>query len=257
LRAIHASDLGAAVAGLRDSLVAFERAGDARNACSARLNTGYALAQLGSFAEAESALRQALAGAERMGLKHVAGFANHNLGWVLARRGMLDEARALEQDASLTGRLQGDPRLEAVSRIYLSCIEQMAGRLDEAEREALAALALMPKTPTIRVGALAALAGARLAQGRVAEALEASREGIALLDKGGVEEGESASRLLLIEALVRSDLRDEAREAARTARDRLEERAARIGDRAWRESFLARVPEHARTLELAAELGAP
>ena len=53
------------------------------------------------------------------------------------------------------------------------------------------------------------------------------------------------------EALFAHGDRAGAEAAIRAARDRLDERAARIGDAALREGFLRRVPDNARTLELA------
>jgi hypothetical protein len=68
---------------------------------------------------------------------------------------------------------------------------------------------------------------------------------------GGVEEGESYVRLTYAEALDATGDRDAAREAIATARVRILERAAMIHDPRWKESFLERVRENARTLELA------
>jgi predicted secreted Zn-dependent protease len=69
---------------------------------------------------------------------------------------------------------------------------------------------------------------------------------------GQIEEGESLVRLVWAEALEANGRHDEAREAIGRAHARLMERAAKIGDEALRASFLERVAENARTLELAA-----
>jgi hypothetical protein len=68
---------------------------------------------------------------------------------------------------------------------------------------------------------------------------------------GGIEEGESYVRLTFAEALEASGNHEAACEAIATARVRILERAAMIHDPAWKESFLERVRENARTLELA------
>ena len=68
---------------------------------------------------------------------------------------------------------------------------------------------------------------------------------------GGIDEGEARIRLIYAEALHATGELEEARVAIATARDRLLARAAKIGDEAWRRSFLECVPENSRTLELA------
>jgi eukaryotic-like serine/threonine-protein kinase len=60
-------------------------------------------------------------------------------------------------------------------------------------------------------------------------------------------------RLVHAEALAACGERDAAREVLRAARARLDESATKIGDAALRDHFLRRVPDHARTLELADE----
>src|SRR5262249_38041118 len=91
-----------------------------------------------------------------------------------------------------------------------------------------------------------------LASGCVDEALCAAKESVAqLLSTGGSEEDESLPLLAHAEALEARGEHAAACDALRVARDRLERRAALIARSDWRESFLRRVPEHARTLDLA------
>jgi hypothetical protein len=93
------------------------------------------------------------------------------------------------------------------------------------------------------------------AAGRVDEAAVLARDAAAALDElGAIEEGESLVRLMLAETRVATGDVAGGREAAQRARDRLLERAARITSIAWRDSFLYRIADHARTLELAAAL---
>jgi hypothetical protein len=66
-----------------------------------------------------------------------------------------------------------------------------------------------------------------------------------------IEEGESTVRLAWAEALQGSGDAAAARAAIAAARDRLLQRAAKIRDATWRKSYLERVPDNARTLELA------
>jgi eukaryotic-like serine/threonine-protein kinase len=144
----------------------------------------------------------------------------------------------------------GDARMEGVARTYLSRIALLSGDAALAEREAAAAAVLLAVAPSHRPAAIAAQARALLALGRDAEALATAREAAAALEAaGGLPEGESLVRLVLVEALGRAG--DEAGRAAAlaVARERLLARAARIAEPGERETFLHAVPDNARTLE--------
>jgi hypothetical protein len=107
---------------------------------------------------------------------------------------------------------------------------------------------------------LLALARATLAAGllRAGEHAEAVSEGAAAMAeveaRGSLEHGEARVRLIQVDVLKAAGGADGARAAAAAARDRLLVRAAHITNQAWRESFLTRVPDNARTLQLAEEL---
>jgi hypothetical protein len=67
---------------------------------------------------------------------------------------------------------------------------------------------------------------------------------------GGVEEGESYVRLTFAEALDANGDHDAACEAIATARVRILERTAMIQDAQWKDTFVQKVRENVRTLEL-------
>src|SRR5262249_21066386 len=162
----------------------------------------YGYFEMGSTEEAERALRTALEVAQRFGITMVAANARHNLGPVLARRGALEEALEVERRAAAECRAQGDRRLEGGSRMYLAEILMAAGRLDEAEREARAALELLAIVPSIRVRAMATLAAVLRARGDHASALAAAREAAEHIAAGGeVDSGEAMIRLVHAQAL--------------------------------------------------------
>ena len=103
---------------------------------------------------------------------------------------------------------------------------------------------------------LASLARVQLARGATGDALASATEAAAILEElGGVEEGESLVRLMLVETLLAAGERTEAIAAARSAYARLIERAAKISDRNYRKMFVEQLPENARTIELARDLG--
>jgi tetratricopeptide (TPR) repeat protein len=250
--ALYAGDAGGYRELSEAAQVRFEHAGDVRAACVERAHMGYACNKLGAYEEGAAILRVAITDAERMGLRNVAAMAKHNLGFALARHGALDEARAVQSEAILTFAAQGDRHLEGGARCYLAAILRVAGDLEGAEAEARRAIEVLAVVPPLEPFALATLADALLAGGRVSEARVAAEKAAALLESvGNVEEGEALVHLLRAETLETSGDHAAARAAIAAGRACLLERAAKIADPGWRTSFLARVPEHARILTLA------
>ena len=252
-RALYRGDPGEYLRRAAAAASSFEDAGNLRSACVQQVNVGCVSMEIGAYDEAERSLTAALASAQRMGLSAVAAAARNNLGMALARRGALDDALRLEREAIAAAVTQRDRRLEAGSRTYLAHILAWQGDFAGAAREASAAVELLSLAPPLRAAALAILGHVLLLQGRIAEALAATREAMSLLQAlGGLEEGESFVRLVHAEALHAAGDTVFAGVALQTARARLLERAAKISVPAWRETFLTRVPENARTLALAA-----
>ncbi|WP_437651291.1 protein kinase domain-containing protein [Sorangium sp. So ce362] len=251
-RARHLGDPAGDMAGYAAAVDAFERAGDVRDACNARVSLGCALLELGDPERAGEELTAALAAAERMGLRTVATRARQNLGRVLAASGRLDDALALSRQAILEARAQGNLRLEGGTRIYAALIAHAAGDFAAAESDARDAAELLQVVPPSRAGALAALARALSAQGRADDALSAAREAEGLLARhGGLEAFESLVLVAAVEAARAAGDLEGARAAAARGRDRLLVRAAAIPEPALRESFLHRVRENAMLLSLA------
>jgi serine/threonine protein kinase/tetratricopeptide (TPR) repeat protein len=252
-RSMFTGDSGAYVVSERAAAHAFEEAGDLRLACMQHGHVGYAYLEIGAYADAERWLRQALDGGTRMGLSNVVATAKHNLGRALQHQGRFDEAVAIETAAIEAFAAQGDRRLEAASRSYLSGI--LASRGDLTSAEALLRQALQTVQAASRPAHLADLASVLLRQRRAGEAMIAAREAHDLFESlGGVEEGESQIRLMLAEALNAMGDDAAARVAIDRARQRLMARAEKISDPSWRASFLDNLPENARTIALARAL---
>jgi tetratricopeptide (TPR) repeat protein len=230
-----------------------EKAGDIRNACTERINAGYALLTLGAYREAEQTLRAALAAAERLNLRAGRAAAHHNLGLVLARLGSLDEALRIERQAIAQFAVQGNRRMEGGARIYLAAIHERLENFEDAEREAQAAIELLEAAPPLRPYALSMQAQVLLRTGRTSEALDVAQTAADLATPlGHNAEGEAHVFLVLAEALEATGAHGRALAVLVNSRERLLARAAKIGDVPLRESFLASVPEHARTLALVA-----
>jgi tetratricopeptide (TPR) repeat protein len=236
----------------------FEAAGDLRRVANARVHLGFAYLEVGGYREAELALRDALSAAERMGLHNVVATSKHNLGMALARLGMLDEAAQVEDEAVRLSVAQRDSRIEGASRHYLAGIQLLRGDYEQAENEALAAAEMLRVAPPSRAHALATVAQIRLAQGRRQEALHVAEEAMTLLESlGAIEEGETTVRMVHSHALYENGRVEEARAAIQIAVRRLHDRAAKIADPRWRDSFLTRVPDNALTLSLARQWQVP
>ncbi|WP_437585779.1 protein kinase domain-containing protein [Sorangium sp. So ce1000] len=249
---ICTGDLGAGATSLEAALLAFERAGDHRNASSIRGDLGFVYFELGDFETAESMLWTAVEEADRMRLDDLKFAAQANLAQVLACRGQLAEGRALTEAAVTSSQRAGMVRTELFARCYLAKIALAMGDLAIAEREARAAIALFEGAPTLGVQAFSILARVLLALGRTDEAMRAAAEASArLAEFGTLEDGESFVRLTYAEALAASGRRAEAEAAIASARAALLARAEKLSDSAWRERFLRDVPDNTRTLELA------
>jgi tetratricopeptide (TPR) repeat protein len=252
MRAFFDGDLSRYRALVQEAIAAFERAGDLRNACLQRVNAGSAASALGAYGETVDLLRAALAEAERLGIPYVASQCRTNLGVAVALTGALGEGRALEEFAIEYFMAHQSQRMEAGARIYLSAILRLAGDFEGAEAEARRALNVCEIVPQYQADALARLADALRARGHRDEALESATRAVELADSMALmEEGEAFIRLIHAELLFERGERGKAAAAIAGARERLLARAAKIVDPAARASYLTRVPDHARTLELA------
>ncbi|WP_437893318.1 hypothetical protein [Sorangium sp. So ce124] len=254
-RSIHAictGDLGAGATSLETALLAFEQAGDHRNACSIRGGMGSVYIELGDFETAQSMLRAVVEAADRMHLDEAKLHAQVNLAHALGYRGQLAEGRVLAEAAVASSQGAGMVRTELPARCYLAKIALAMGDFEAAEREARAAIALFESAPTVGVQAFSVLARTLLGLGRTDEAMRAAAEASARLSEfGTLEEGESLVRLTYAETLAASGRRAEAEAAIASARTALLARAEQLSDPTWRERFLRDVPDNARTLDLA------
>jgi tetratricopeptide (TPR) repeat protein len=192
-----------------------------------------------------------------MDLKFMLGGALQLLTSILAYKGSFDEARSVGQQALTVTIAQNDRRFQGYAEAYLSVTEYLAGDYPRAEKHARAAAAAWETVLSARPFAIALLARALLAQGRHAEALVSACDAFAQLESlGVVDDGEATIHLALAECLIAAGDTLAAREVLEKAVSRILASAEAIEDPASRESFLTRIPEHRRILELARELAA-
>jgi hypothetical protein len=176
-----------------------------------------------------------------------------NLALVLAHAGRRREARSSAEAALALARAQGDRRFEGAALLALAVIAHDDGDPAGAQAFARGAVEALDGVPPALPLALAVLARALLGAGRDAEALARARQAQHLLEAlGRVEDGEASVRLIYAEALAATGAHAEAAATIAGAAVRLRARAAAITRPEWRDSFLTRVPDHARIIALAA-----
>ena len=250
-RALVSGDVGSYLEHLERAVASFVRAGDVREPASESVNVGFAQMELGLYDDAERTLRGALAETDSLGLAHAAATARENLGAVLMRKGRLDEARAMLESAIASFERQKNRRMEGNARVYLGELFVRTGEAARAESELRASTELLSSVKPLLPFALAVLARLYLTQGNIEAARAAAETALSVMEEfNHPDEGEALVRLANAEVLHARKKTEPAKEAAKRARDRVLERAARIRDPRWRESFLA-VDENAATLEFA------
>ncbi len=141
-----------------------------------------------------------------------------------------------------------DLNLAASARASLAVALIEVADLEAAHREALTALEQAALFPTVQVAAFAALARIELLRGATAGALDWAGRGLAA---EAWSSDLSTLHLVHAQALQILGKTDEAREAIRKGRNRIEGVAATIDDAALRDSFLTKSPANARTSALA------
>jgi eukaryotic-like serine/threonine-protein kinase len=256
-RATYRKDLAQALSHRRAAAQCFAEAGDRRSQTHQLSMVGSVYNKVGCHAEAVEVLRPAREAAQQLGIANVLAQVDNNLGFALCALGALDEGLAIEEEAVQLFHAVQNRRLEAGSRGYLARYLKVAGRLDDAEREARTAVELAETTPPTLAHLLAMLASVHLAQGKHEVALREAEEGHRMLEAlGGLDEGEALVRLVLAEALAANDRQAEAVVAIREAKERLLARAAPINDPLLGQAFVENVADNVRTLALAARWGA-
>ncbi len=242
--ALGRGDLSAWRDGMQAAAASFDEGHDVSHACLAWAFVGFCQVELGDWAEAIDSLREVIRLAGDAGHAESVELAQLKLGWALAQTGALDEASALEGECIEAYRAAGNQGLEGLARQYRGEVYRRRGELDAATIEGERALELAPG-PALKAPALALLARVRLDRGDFDGALALTQQGLDLRGPGELE-------LWLAHALA---LKASGRgaDAAATlgrARERLEAKAALIGQEADRERWRTQVPENAQILAL-------
>ncbi len=229
----------------------FEAVGDFRRGCAAGVDAGFAALALGDNTEAEKMFSITRDEAIRLRLQGVTAAAGVGLAETLARRGALTEAMSLAQACAMALGIQADRRMEGMARRVLARVALGLGDPTTARTAAAEAVRLLPRGSPARALALATQSEIETAVGDMGLALALAVEAVVVVDRLGEFEGDVTVRLAHAEALTRAGREDEAHRAIDRARGTLLDRAGRMGNNAWSESFMTQVPVHARTMALA------
>jgi tetratricopeptide (TPR) repeat protein len=167
----------------------------------------------------------------------------------------LDEAEVLARSLVDLGKRVGAASEQGRGGRALAEVLKRRGRLEDAEREARAAVTLLAPLGMERIAAEAVLAGILLAAGRPADAIDFAERSVRGAEELGIFGFRNVyARVVLAEALAATGDRERAAHVAAAARDRVLTIASRIDDEGLAESFLQRVPENVRALSLAKSL---
>lgn len=239
----------------RRSAEAFQIIDDLTDVAYARCCEGTALIAMGAYQAAEQVLGRTVEMVDAANLPLAAAVVRPWFALALAHLGDYDGARAAARRAAEVSRAARNEHIAGAASLALAVIELVAGDHAAAEQEAAKLVAAGEPYALYQVEALAPLAAARVALGKIAEALASAEVAIGWLEsRGGIGHFESMARLAHAEALERSGSREMARAAISRVKKRVIERSLTIGDPDFRRRFLEVVPENVRTLALA-ELG--
>jgi eukaryotic-like serine/threonine-protein kinase len=234
----------------------FEGAGHRRAATEPLGNYGVLLMEVGQLEEAEETMRRLWATADRMGLKHLLGGTLYALANIKAYQGNLDDARDFAKRAITTTSEMNDQHFGRYAILYAAVIEHLAGDYCLSEEYARLALERVEGNPSLRPFALALIARSLHGQGKIAQGLSIAEDSYDSLERlGRVDDGEATIRLAYAECLQASPDSSALVKVLQKAVERLLQQAKTIQLPDWRRSFLNRIPENRRILELANRFG--
>jgi tetratricopeptide (TPR) repeat protein len=178
---------------------------------------------------------------------------DQNIGHILMCLERYEEAIELE-DSVVRGALDTAPRLCALAHACLARIHVRLGNIDRALEQGLRAVEVSP-TDVPRVYAHASLSEARIAANDWERAIESATSALDIIRKtGGGYVGDILAGRTLVEGLLALGREHEAKEAIVSPYATIRARAEMIRNPAWKKSFVERVDDHRRVLEIGSRL---
>jgi len=252
-RAAFVGDLPRELPGRGSALERFTSAGDVRNACEQRAAMGAILLRLGAFDDAERVLHEALGIAAPMKLA-VARVIKAYLGFAAFRQGEAARALSLASEALAELRGTGDRHGEGLCQAFLALIFALHDDHPRALAAAEAAVTAAEPFPSLFAHALGVQGATLLFVGRTEQALRPATHAMELLSQhGGAGEGEGLLRLTYALVIAQTGDKAESRRAMKAARDRIVGLAERFSDPRHKQSFLEKISENARIVQLGSE----
>jgi tetratricopeptide (TPR) repeat protein len=256
-RLYHQEDDWAALECFKRAAAGFEAVGSRPYATTAQAHMGYAYFRLGMYAESRKIAESLLLPGDAI---PVQAFSGRLLLAMVKAVSESTEAAIASLSALVDFTIAHSlPWFLAIVRVAIARVLLLRrGDLDAAAREVQDAIALLATHPRNHMGALATFADIRLAQHRPAEALAIAEQALSVQRSLPPAYAVDAyPPLVHAEALHATGDHAGARELIAAMRAALLERTERIGDPAFRKSFLEAVPQNARLLARAKEwLGA-
>ena len=238
---------------LNQQLEICQRTGNRLGEAIGLSNLGYDYIFLGLYPSGQAALEKSLILFESIGAPHWKSFAQLNLGITYLRCGDIRAARQTLEKAASELATTGDTFARAVNHSYLGLTLENSGDMESAIDYFNKARSILDEIsiPSYENDALAGLARCYLNMGFTAEAQQYGNQVCAYLRQQGSKGMEFPMLAYQTCADLNESLGDTENEFVMVRAGYLDlmERAGKISDLSWRQSFLENVPEHRALIE--------
>ncbi len=245
---LASGDASLAAKTLLEQLALFDKFGDLSGLATNLANLGYSYLQLGLYAEGRSALERARKITSEIGARMLAAYTGLNLGLANLRDGDTQAACAVLQQALQELRQMGDPFGQAAGYTYLGLAAEDAHDPELAQESYHQAVEGYQSlnAQALEMEALAGLGRTWLASGQLLAASQSCAQVWDYLQANGPGGLEFPTLAYLTCANIFSQTGESelADQAVQQGQHDLQQRAGRISDAEWRQSFLQNVPEH-------------
>jgi eukaryotic-like serine/threonine-protein kinase len=248
-------DLSLALQCHAGSEVDFLKAGDAREAASARLMRAVDLLDIGEINAARELFIEVEQTSQRLGITSLLYMCSFNRAQALLRLHSFEQASALAKCCKAFGLRQGDRAIASHSATIdvLACLA--LGRLDEAADLAAEACEVAQSLGGFIVLPIAAKAAVLLRKGLIEAALHEANAALQVIDSGvPIPDGKLFAFATYVTCSRANGQTGIARSVALRALKELATVASNIREPHYRRTFLRNIPEHAELIQQARSL---